>query len=430
MGSKHMRMGVETEALLSSGSSEKASLLEYPNIPRDNYNLAFIIFVILGTGLLLPWNAFICANPYFTTLYSNTFVFYLSLAYNWSSVICLILSVKFMPRFSFSGRVFTFFGLDFVVLMLVPFIYNIMGEHKQPAMAATLLCVFLTGVASSILIGTIIGLASLFPPQYIGAIMTGNGVAGILTSLLSIITTLTFPDTFQGQKEIGIVYFMISAFVIVICVMGYLVLQKLPITKYYLRKFEQDKLTQSSKVNDAYGGNGSGSVSSIAVFRKVWREALCVWFVFFVSLSLFPSLTSMATVSTSLSAQWFSILFTATFMVGDFIGRSLPKWVIIFSPKNLWIPIVLRVGFFPLFLFYIKPHILDDQTLAFIIMFFFSLTNGYCGTLAMMFGPTSADNHEKETAGFIMSFMLNFGIFVAVHGALLSLYLLRGCVIC
>jgi len=44
----------------------------------------------------------------------------------------------------------------------------------------------------------------------------------------------------------------------------------------------------------------------------------------------------------------------------------------------------------------------------------------------MMYGPTEAESHEKEQAGIMMSFFLNFGIFVATHIALLELFLLTG----
>jgi len=59
-------------------------------------------------------------------------------------------------------------------------------------------------------------------------------------------------------------------------------------------------------------------------------------------------------------------------------------------------------------------------------MLLFALTNGYCGTLAMMYGPTNTESHEKEKAGTMMSFFLNFGIFIATHFALLLLYLITG----
>ena len=48
------------------------------------------IFLLLGIGLLVPWNAFISAKPYFQArLCSHNVEFYLSVFYNLASVITL-----------------------------------------------------------------------------------------------------------------------------------------------------------------------------------------------------------------------------------------------------------------------------------------------------------------------------------------------------
>ncbi|RWS16752.1 equilibrative nucleoside transporter 3-like isoform X2 [Dinothrombium tinctorium] len=35
------------------------------SVPKDRYNVIFVIFLIHGIGALLPWNMFITANDYF-----------------------------------------------------------------------------------------------------------------------------------------------------------------------------------------------------------------------------------------------------------------------------------------------------------------------------------------------------------------------------
>jgi hypothetical protein len=45
------------------------------------HRLAYAVFVIQGLGILLPWNAFISAADYFTKLYGQSFVFFISLVY-------------------------------------------------------------------------------------------------------------------------------------------------------------------------------------------------------------------------------------------------------------------------------------------------------------------------------------------------------------
>ena len=48
----------------------------------------------------------------------------------------------------------------------------------------------------------------------------------------------------------------------------------------------------------------------------------------------------------------------------------------------------------------------------------FALTNGYLGSLGMMFGPSNVEDIDREKAGFIMSTSLNLGIFMGSHLAL------------
>jgi len=115
-------------------------------------------------------------------------------------------------------------------------------------------------------------------------------------------------------------------------------------------------------------------------------------------------------------------------MIFDFVGRLLPRWIVLFSPRALGGVAILRFVFFILFPLCIKPRVLDNDAFAYILMILLAFTNGYCGTLSMMYGPKDVNPEEKEYAGIIMSFSLNVGIFIAVHFALLLLYILEGAV--
>jgi len=402
--------------------------------PRDNYHAAWFIFMILGTGILLPWNAFINAGDFFLSLYPEfpSFMFFLALAYNYSSILCLMASIKFLPRFSFGSRIISAFILDFIVLLIVPFLGSIF--HGDTAIIMTYLGTFLTGIASSVLFGTIFALSALFPPKYSTAIMSGNGVAGILSSALRIITKVAEPDTKAGLQQSGVLYFSLGAGIIFICLISYLVLRRLPIAIYHLTKFnaakgssESDRLVNVEVKAMWRDTDDPPTIKTRVIFRKIWKEAFFAWGVFFVSLSLFPGITSnIKTTSKSIGEDWFGIILVAIFCVGDFIGRTLPKWFVVLTPRGMWIPTLLRFSFFILFPLCIKPKVFDSDVYAYIIMAVFAFTNGYLGTLAMMYGPTNASHHEKEVAGFIMTFSLNFGIFCGVHFALLVLYLLTG----
>lgn len=158
-----------------------------------------------------------------------------------------------------------------------------------------------------------------------------------------------------------------------------------------------------------------------------------VWSVFFVTLSLFPGMTSLVHfVPTDFprDAAWFGICNIFIFQVFDFIGRILPRWLVIIPARVLWIFSVGRVVFGVLFILCIIPNeqpIFNSNWASFVIMMAFALTNGYFGTLAMMYGPNNVEDHEKDTAGMIMSVFLQLGIFSAVLFALFILYLVQPC---
>jgi len=167
------------------------------------------------------------------------------------------------------------------------------------------------------------------------------------------------------------------------------------------------------------------TVSYVVLLRKLWIEYTQVFAVFFVTLALFPGVTLLIPAPTAIE-NWFGIILIAEFQLFDWIGRTAPRFIILFKRDTLWLLVYGRIVFFVLFILCIKPRLLTDQTWAYGFMFFFAITNGYAGTLAMMYGPTRVEEHERERAGIIMAFFLNFGIFTAVLFSILLLYFIEG----
>lgn len=187
-----------------------------------------------------------------------------------------------------------------------------------------------------------------------------------------------------------------------------------------------------------------------SVFKKVWLQAFTVWLVFFVTLSLFPgvvtmikpypdadSLVSLSSGSSSsfidnsstvdFLTDWFSLILITLFMIFDFVGRYLPSCFVICSPGTLWIPVGIRLAFFPMFALLAAGIWTSGAVFwAPIVVIVFAFTNGYFSTVAMIFGPSKADQDEMDIASTIMSFALNFGILCGSFFSLLMLYLING----
>jgi equilibrative nucleoside transporter 1/2/3 len=170
-------------------------------------------------------------------------------------------------------------------------------------------------------------------------------------------------------------------------------------------------------------------VSYRSLAKRLWKEMFCAFFVFFVTLSLFPGITVTIPTQHTHDERFqslFPVLLIFIFQVGDLVGRSLPSLVILVGPRYLWICVVARIAFFILFILCINPRVFDNDWAAYVIEAVFAVTNGYFGTLATIYGPAPAEEHEKEVAGNIMSFCLQFGVLTGAFFALLVLYLVNG----
>jgi equilibrative nucleoside transporter 1/2/3 len=353
-------------------------------------------------------------------------------------LLALLFSVRYGPRFSFTTRTVTGLLTSLFALGAVPLITNYTPDFVSLPTVMTV--VFLSGVAISIMLGGVLGLAAIFPPRYITAVMIGQGVAGIVVIALSIIARVVFPNDKAGKSDAAYLYFSLAAFVILICLVLFFVLLRLPITHHYhSRHLASQRRTDTYVVNPtddkavaevpAVVSARSSNVSIWGVFKRIFRHAFSVWAVFFVTLALFPGIITTIKPNPGGNAKWQSWFVTANlamFMVGDWLGRTTPSLWVPKSTRYLWVFCVARFVFFPLFSFCISPHFFTADWIPLVIGAFFAYSNGLLSTLVMMFGPSEVEVHERETAGLVMTFMLNFGIFCGAHAGLLVLYIVTG----
>lgn len=100
--------------------------------------------------------------------------------------------------------------MDVFILVLLPIETELFS--RETSLYITLTGVFLTGLlrfcnyfsdisgcVTAILFGSVVGLAALFPPKYTGAVMSGNGIAGLASAALRILTKISVPATNEGN---------------------------------------------------------------------------------------------------------------------------------------------------------------------------------------------------------------------------------------
>lgn len=158
-------------------------------IPQDSLNLAYIIYFILGTGFLLPWNAFITAVDYFHYLYPDQSINRIFSVVYYSFSLVFLLIIFYFRKFNAYVRINLGLGLFLLALLVVPLIdlFYIKGRSGlNYGLYVTVGAVGLSGVANALVEGGVMGSAAELPDRYMQAVLSGTSASG-LPSIFSIL---------------------------------------------------------------------------------------------------------------------------------------------------------------------------------------------------------------------------------------------------
>jgi len=329
------------------------------------------------------------------------------------------------------------------------------------------------------------GFAGLLPEIYTQGVMTGQAVAGVTVSLTRILTKYFYPDTDEGIKSGGKVFFIVGALWLVMCAICFSIATRGSFTKHYVNKYKESRqalldsqnnhfatgesspapATGNSPANfsfrkylknnfdgDAPDGTFSkqgtpklwGSLRASTpinggapkrtrprtsyrkINHKIYKLGLCGVMVFLATFLPFPGL--MVTLESQykiLGNGWFAIVLITEFTVFDTIGRYSAGYTKLgLTKERLWLPIFLRFLLYPIFLLYYM-RLYHNEIVIFVANAVLALSNGFLFTIAMMLAPGQLLTHEKEVGGAIMSFYSQFGILSGCAGALVISQLLN-----
>ncbi|KAL0208037.1 hypothetical protein P9112_010624 [Eukaryota sp. TZLM1-RC] len=369
----------------------------------------YITFILLGCCLLSPFNAFVSVVDYWKFLEHPELISSVPAWYQRSNLSFMLLMVfisKKVPR-NFT-IVFGFF-MYFICLCSIP-ILNILNISDSLEANLIVTSAFVAGIFNGILSALVFSLAISISSRMSQGVMVGNGYAGLVAGALRVITKFFMPTDFVKS---AFLFFFTEGILSFLCVIFFLIMIKLPRFKQLTDSADsEDKLLvveEQKPLQDS---------SLLTCLRTISRDGILVFLTFTITLMLFPGLTGKITSKEGPFVDdftgWYEVLLSNMFMIGDFIGRSLPAYL---PCKNvpLYVTLALsRVVFIPLFAFCaLTPPIIGTWYLPFVIMFFFSATNGYTSTTAMMIGSDTADRSTSHTGvcGTLLTAFLNFGLF-------------------
>ena len=434
-------------------------LSSFSNMDKTS-KLAYLIFFMLGVGMLYPWNVFITCAPYFEyrlrhSQYVDSFSNYFAVGFMSSNLLVLIALQWF--RGNSINRMIISCLINTAVFVCCLALTVLDGMSADWFFGLNMVLVFVSGASVSYLQNGVFSIASLFPSIYTQSVMSGQGLAAIavcISSLFSMFITETAKSRHKSGEDtqdvyaqfFALIYFGMAGVVLLLCLVGATYLQH---TKIYQRHVGQNQSSyQQIAIDDDdllkedeeiligtsepkfAGINLTDGDKFRLVIGECWLMMVAVFLIYGTTLSVFPPLISLIQSVTAGSNENMEIYFVPVaflaFALGDWLGKSAPgfpalhitdRFKIDFSaPRSArWIFTlsVLRLAFIPLF--YMCNVIFKDQTRTFptiitsdmlylFILFTFAVSNGWLGSLAMIHGPQLSNLANNNNNGDVCEY--------------------------
>ncbi|KAJ1649461.1 hypothetical protein IWQ61_009463 [Dispira simplex] len=431
----------------------------YPE-PVDRWRLVYLIFLGLGLALLFPWNAFISAQDFFrvklaNSQYQDNFLNYFSISYTWTNLVVLGICITQQHRVRIRLAIFGCLLVNAGVFLCLAIISRITTLHGEGFFGLVLALLIVGAISSSLMQCAVFALVSRFPPLYIQGALSGQAVAGIIASVVQLITALAQSATtanynvqaspwqpnypwmpYYGPQEgwnqphlppmrrsfppglelhtlelRAFAYFLFTSIICLVVLASFLFLQRLPFYRHFLPKVGE------TPAHTPFSAN----LDLVRVTaRSILLLVVTIMMLFCITFSVFPSLTAAVKSVNPASTFPFTALHFVLFNVGDWTGRwiSMVPWLRFCNDRVIFLGTLSHATFVALFLLCntsysvpnppLIPTVIGSDAAFFVIVTLFGISNGYWGSITMMAGPQKAI--DKERAGTVLSFFLVLGM--------------------
>ncbi|GJC90895.1 nucleoside transporter FUN26 [Colletotrichum liriopes] len=280
--------------------------------------------------------------------------------------------------------------------------------------------------------------ASFGRPEYMQALMAGQGVAGVLPPIAQVITVLAVPEKDAGAEDDGrslsssaFVYFLAAVAVSVSALVAFipLVRRHNHIVETRMVEHMAESLTSVEEAERA----ARKVVSPLRLLKKLHWLAGAIFMCFAVAMFFPVFTTKILSVrypgdekspagSLFRPAAFIPLAFFA-WNLGDLSGRmaTILPFSLRHRPAALFAVSLARMGFLPLYLLCNiggrGAAVSSDFFYLVIVQFLFGLTNGWLGSSCMMAAGEWVEEGEREATGGFMGLCLVAGL---TTGSLLS----------
>ncbi|KAK6841681.1 nucleoside transporter [Apiospora arundinis] len=402
------------------------------------------IFVWLGIAMLWAWNMFLAAAPYFQTRFQESdwilqnfqsAVISVSTIMNLLAMVILT-NIQYTASYPFRINIALYINVGVFSLLTIStrlFLDTPPTHYLWFLLSMVALTSYGAGLMQN---GAFAFAASFGRPEYMQAIMAGQGVAGVLPPVTQIISVLVAPpsesvsaapgEVDDGTGKAAFIYFLTAVAISVIAALAFI-----PLVRRHNHIVEARMMEEmASSFNSVEEAERAARkvVSMVTLFKKLHWFASAVFVCFAVTM-FFPVFTPKI-LSTTPPAEADALLKPAAFIplaffcwnLGDLGGRAgalvLPYRE---RPFVLFVISIARVLFIPLYAL-CNLHgnggvINSDVFYLLLVQFPFGLTNGWLASNCMMASSEWVEEGEREAAGGFMGLCLVAGL---TFGSLLS----------
>jgi len=337
----------------------------------------------------------------------------------------LFINVLFGHKFRTKPRIYFALLINILLFILSTIFTRVNTDSWQVGFyGLTLVFALLFNISDSIFQGAFSSEIGRFPASYMGSMMQGQAIGGIMSSGLSVLLLAIGGDS----VSVAVFYFLFAAIFLVFSLGLFFYISRKRFYQYY-----------SSQTDD--NDKDHPQVDHIFIIKHTWMFNLSIFLVYFVTMSVYPSIhISAETTSTNKTWSKYFLPVGAFLLYNtlDFVGRFLAAYLKWPKPSKSGAMICLiltflRVSFIPLLMFCnIRPgerhfsKVYFKSDFAFLtIHALFSLSNGYMTNINMMNGPSMVTGEQNQSvAASIMVFMLVFGLFIGASFSYLWVMLL------
>ena len=391
--------------------------------------LITLCFGLFGIASLLAWNAVIAQIPFFSHYLDNlnpsvSFPL-LNKLFNIPLQFLLLIKKNLYPL---KSQLMFSIIVSIICLILLPFVVFSFEKESTISSIITIILILIMGLINALIQSGFLALTSYFPLDKIVFYSTGQGISGIIMSLLVLFVLfyVNTGDTDNDFKYGALIFFGISVLILIVVLCALLYLfnsdygkEYLPSSAYIKREINiNDSETQIDNPNIDENqtikiNREKDKVKTIE--KKYWffellnslRDALfLIWYNFFITFSVYPSVY----IGQSLfdTGKYKTNIIILIFCFCNTLGRYIMKF---FNPsKKLGYIIILGRSILVFLLIFnhycnlvLEVHTNITSIFLIINLVLLSGSNGFDSSLCFGLAPTLVSREYKGKAGNAVS---------------------------